>query len=59
MRKDDMENNITNEQNAVYETKSSDTKKKSRGLSRKQTVAIAVIVVLYVLANVQDILILF
>lgn len=49
MRKDDMENNITNEQNAVYETKSSDTKKKSRGLSRKQTVAIAVIVVLYVL----------
>lgn len=55
MRKDNMENNISNEQNAVSETedKSLSTKKspkkKTRGLSRKQTVALAVIIVLYVL----------
>ena len=49
MQKDNMENNISNEQNAVSETKDSKTKKRSRGLSRKQTVALAVIIVLYLL----------
>ncbi len=47
--------NVNNEQNAVSETKDKtlstekSAKKKTRGLSRKQTVALAVIIVLYVL----------
>ncbi len=49
MQNDKMENNTNNEQNAVSEKNDLKTKKKSRGLSRKQTVAIAVIAVLYVL----------
>lgn len=49
MQKDNMENNISNEQSAVSETKSSKTKKRTRGLSRKQTIALAVIIVLYLL----------